>query len=424
MVPPALRFDTEQRFTCQCCARCCQRGDVVVSHAEVEKYGAHEARRWFTEQAGGATSGAAWDPFEPLAGQAGFYRIRKRLDGACGFLSPANRCRIHEELGAAAKPLTCRVFPFRFHPEHPSTLVTTSFTCPTVLANQGTRLADQSRELLALRKQWFKRHPERPGGLELVKGRLLSADSLGTLRLVLRRLLDREGPSGRPDLRSNVARMAATLEDLSRRRVVRLPDGDFAEYLELTARYAASSNKPVAPRAPARLSRLFLRGLVFAAVAAQLQREAGRVSGLRLGLRGRLLGVLLHVHGMWLPAAGVDMARAHRVRFNLEEPGVGELVHHYLRSYIETLGGRGRPVLEELAVGFALLNAGAVLGALREGIRTDATLGASGLSEGILEAAELSLAAPAGPLGVLLGLFSAGVEPLYLFASGRLLSSR
>jgi hypothetical protein len=218
--------------------------------------------------------------------------------------------------------------------------------------------------------------------------------------------------------------MAATLEDLSRRRVVRLPDVDFAEYLELTGRHAASSDKPLAPRAPARLSRLFLRGLVFAAVAARLQREDGRASGLRLDLRGRLLGGLLHVHGMWLPAAGVDMTRARRVRFDLEEPGVGELVHHYLRAHIETLGSRGRPVLEELAVGVALLNAGCVLGALREGVRTDATLSASALSGGILEAADLSLAAPAGVLGVLLGLFSAGVEPLYLFASGRLFSAR
>ena len=45
------------------------------------------------------------DPFEGIPGVPGLQRIRKRADGACGFLSPDNRCRIHEELGAAKKPL-------------------------------------------------------------------------------------------------------------------------------------------------------------------------------------------------------------------------------------------------------------------------------------------------------------------------------
>ena len=60
---------------------------------------------------GGAPDGV--DPFEPIA--HGHFRIRKRADGACGFLSANDRCRIHEELGGEAKPLACRVFPFRFH---------------------------------------------------------------------------------------------------------------------------------------------------------------------------------------------------------------------------------------------------------------------------------------------------------------------
>jgi hypothetical protein len=217
--------------------------------------------------------------------------------------------------------------------------------------------------------------------------------------------------------------MAALLEDLSRRRVVRLEDARFAEYLELTGRFAASSDKPLAPRAPARLSRLFLRGLVFAAVVARLQRQDERVSGLRLALRWRLLGVLLHVHGMWPRVAGIDMARARRARLDLAEPGVGELVYHYLRSHIETLGGSHRPVLDELGVGVALLNTGCVLGALRRELREDAPLSVADLSEGVLEASDLSLATPTGPLATLLGLFSAGVEPLHLFASGRLLSA-
>ena len=58
-------------------------------------------------------------------------RIRKRADGACGFLSADNRCRIHEELGAAKKPLTCRLFPYAFHTAADGVVVTASFGCPT-----------------------------------------------------------------------------------------------------------------------------------------------------------------------------------------------------------------------------------------------------------------------------------------------------
>ena len=64
-------------------------------------------------------------------------RIRKRADGACGFLSADNRCRIHEELGAAKKPLTCRLFPYAFHTAADGVVVTASFGCPTIVANEG-----------------------------------------------------------------------------------------------------------------------------------------------------------------------------------------------------------------------------------------------------------------------------------------------
>ncbi len=63
-----------------------------------------------------APEGTDTDPFEAVPGWRGFHRIRSRADGACGFLSPTNRCRLHEELGGAHKPLTCRMFPFTFHP--------------------------------------------------------------------------------------------------------------------------------------------------------------------------------------------------------------------------------------------------------------------------------------------------------------------
>src|SRR5437016_1670437 len=107
-----LRFDAEQRFTCASCARCCHT-EVVITPAEHSAYERTRVAQWFRESAG-AEEGVG-SPFEPLSGRPGWFRIRRRSDGACGFLSAANRCRIHEELGGDRKPLVCRLFPFSLH---------------------------------------------------------------------------------------------------------------------------------------------------------------------------------------------------------------------------------------------------------------------------------------------------------------------
>ena len=143
---------------------CCRGAWVVVTPAEVERYRKVGVARLYTD---GGTIAEAMDidPFEPVA--HGHYRIRKRADGACGFLSADNRCRIHEELGGEAKPLACRVFPFRFHPVEGRPLVTTSASCPTIVKNEGAPLAAQAREIAALRAEWTRAFPETVGAASL-----------------------------------------------------------------------------------------------------------------------------------------------------------------------------------------------------------------------------------------------------------------
>ncbi|MDP2053831.1 MAG: YkgJ family cysteine cluster protein, partial [Acidobacteriota bacterium] len=104
----SLRVDSKQRFTCASCARCCRRWEVLVSPAEVAAYQEQNVAQWFRLDFS-ADEGSGDDPFEPIAGWRGYQRIRRRHDGACGFLSEANRCRLHEELGERRKPLTCRM---------------------------------------------------------------------------------------------------------------------------------------------------------------------------------------------------------------------------------------------------------------------------------------------------------------------------
>jgi Fe-S-cluster containining protein len=412
-----LRLDPEQRFTCSQCGRCCRRPwEIVVTAAEAEALRAAGAERFYRESEDSA-EGAVRDPFEPIPRALRFQRIRKRADGACGFLSPQGRCRLHEELGAVKKPLTCRMFPYRFHPLAEEVLVTTSFCCPTTTANGGERIAAQEREIKALRAEWFSVYPEKPRAARLVSRRPLSPAALRTLKEVLRAMLVRPGADGASDLRANVARMARTLEDLSRWRVVRLPGESFDEYLALTGRFAAESDKPAARRRASLVGRLLARGFLFLVVAARLQVENRRASGLKLGLRLRLFRLLAHFHGLAPGASGVDLRALSRASVAFDTPELRALGQHYLRASIEGLGTGRRPVLEELALSVSYLNAAcalAVMRADREGRPVDGAM----LSDALMEAVDLTHADDRGLLSRVMRLLSGGVESLYVFSEG------
>jgi len=369
------------------------------------------ARLWSADTAG--------EPFAPVPGHPGLWRLGKRGDGSCGFLSAAGLCRIHEELGAAKKPLACRMFPFRLHPSQGAPLLTTSFSCPTVVANTGATLGSQLEELSALRRSWQDAWPEAPKPLQWIAGRSIEGGTVGTIRTWLLRLLETPGEDGSPDLRASVARIADRLEDWTRHRVLKLEPDAFAEYVELTGRHAAGSPRPVPPRAPSRVGRWLSRGFLLAVVAARVQARGPR-RGLRFGLRWRLTRLALHLHGLWPATEGVNLAAAHRARLDLGDPSLHGLVHHYLRSNLETLPTGRRPVVDEIAYAFATLNAGSALAAMRAAAEGRGTITAGALAAGIAEAADLAHA-EGGLLGSLVQSLAGGIEALHAFASGRLL---
>jgi Fe-S-cluster containining protein len=411
-----LRLDAEQRFTCSQCGRCCRRPwEIVVTPSEVESYRRRKALHWYRDKADGP-EGTERDPFEPIPGTLGFHRIRKRDDGACGFLSPQNRCRLHEEMEGPRKPLTCRMFPYRFHPVDDAVVVTTSFCCPTTIANQGATASEEQTAINSLRAEWFAVYPERDQKTEYVSGRPIDAAALQTLREVLRQMLDRTAADGRQHLRDNVMRMAATLEDLSRHRVVRLKDTAFGEYLGLTGRHAAATEKPVPPRTPSLVGRLMQRGFLFVVAATRLQVENKSFSGLRLSLRLRLFRLLAHFHGLAPGVAGIDLRAARRVRVDIDAPELQPIAYNYLRSSIESLGTGKRPVLEELAIAVSYLNSACALAAMRssqEARPVDARI----FTEALMESVDLTHADDRGLLGKILGTFAGGTESLYAFAT-------
>ena len=408
-----LALDTSQRFTCQQCGRCCRRGwDIALTPGEVDAYRRSKAERWFREAEGGA-EGTSVDPFDPVPGHDGVFRIRKRADGACGFLSPGNRCRIHEEMGGERKPLTCRLFPFSFHPAEGPPLVTASFCCPTVVGNTGALLSGQAKDLAALQREWARTFPEAAPTRIFALERRVDDPALGIVRRVLRQLLERPG-----DLRQSVARMGHLLDDWSRLRVVGLEGDAFAEYLELTGSFAVATEKRPPARRASRLSRLLFRGFVYAIVAARLQLEDGRRSGLRLGLRLRLARLLARAHGLWPGGDDIDLRAARRARVDLARTELHDIAHNYLRASIETLGTGRRPVIEELGLAVAFLQAGCMLAAMRAGRAGREGVDRDGLAQGLMDASDLTHADPGAAYGALLGTLSGGVEACFLFADG------
>jgi Fe-S-cluster containining protein len=416
----ALRHHAEQRFTCQQCGRCCRRGwDIAVTAAEVEGYRRAGAAAWYTEDeaepAAEAGASSPLDPFEPIGGHAGHFRIRKRADGACGFLSADNRCRIHERLGGGRKPLTCRLFPFRFHPVEGKAALSASFCCPTVVANEGEPVATQLRALGGLYTEWTRAFPEEKSTLELVAGRPVSVATAAVLRDVLRQMLDRAGPDGRADLRANVGRIASLLDDLTRQRVLRLAPERFDEYVELTGRYAAGSDRPPDRRPPSAVGRLLSRGFLFAVLAAREQLRSP-ASGLRLGLRTRLVGLLAHTHGLGPGVADVDLRSGRLVSRGLEDPSVFGLVQHYLRASIADLGSGRRPLVDEFVMAVALLNAALAFGAMRAGKAGRTAVDAEAVTLGLLETMDLAHAEPEGAYARVVVSLAGGLDALRAFA--------
>jgi Fe-S-cluster containining protein len=409
-----LRLDPEQRFSCAQCGRCCSRWEILVSEAEAASFRRRGAARWFREDAD-ATEGTARDPFDAAPGVAGFYRIRKRPDGACGFLSSANRCRLHEELGGGRKPLTCRLFPYRFHSAPDAVVVTTSFGCPTVVANQGNLIAGAAplKEIQALRDEWFAGNRQEAPGREYMRGRAIDADSVRILRESLLQILDRADADGGRDLRLNMRRIARALEDLSRHRVVRLPDERFAEYLALTTRFAATSTQTVAPRPPTRLGRVLQRGFLFVVTAMRLRMEHRTAS--RLWLRLAALRLLAHFHHLAPGFSRVDVTVLARERVDVNTPAIQPVAHHYLRASIAALGAGERPVLDDFAIAVSYLNAANALAAMNAHA-AGRPVDRATFSEALMEAVDLSHSDDRGVLGRTLQLFAGGVEALYVFA--------
>ena len=72
------------------------------------------------------------------------YRLAKRPDGSCVFLTPEGRCRIHELHGGEAKPLVCQLFPLQIIPLENFAYLTLRRSCPSAAADNGRPVEEHS----------------------------------------------------------------------------------------------------------------------------------------------------------------------------------------------------------------------------------------------------------------------------------------
>lgn len=78
------------------------------------------------------------------------FRLAHREDGACIFLDDQGKCRIHARFGEPAKPLACRLYPFRFVPLGGQVRVDVRYDCPATASNRGASISRQRTALLQL----------------------------------------------------------------------------------------------------------------------------------------------------------------------------------------------------------------------------------------------------------------------------------
>jgi lysine-N-methylase len=142
MALPIHTLPVVERWDCHQCGACCRGSLVPLSDDDLARL---KAQKWEER-----------DEFKhtPVIVRDGWlssgYRLAHRADGSCVFLMPDGLCRIHKELGFAAKPLICRTFPLQIIPRDNAAYLTIRRACPSAAADCGRPVAEQlsfAREL-------------------------------------------------------------------------------------------------------------------------------------------------------------------------------------------------------------------------------------------------------------------------------------
>jgi lysine-N-methylase len=231
MALPVKTLPVVQNWDCHVTGTCCHEYRVTLSDDEVARI---TEQGWTSEELDSlppfARSGLFWDRKTHL---------NQRDSGACVFLGPTGRCRIHEKHGYEAKPLPCRLFPFVLVPAGDHWRVGLRYACPSAAGNKGRALPEHQPELLAFADMLARREKlePRPDGSLVAPPLLDRGDRLDwpdTLRLVdaLMKLL-----TNRKDgFERRMRRCVQLAEAMRAMKLQQLRGADLGQTLELLSR--------------------------------------------------------------------------------------------------------------------------------------------------------------------------------------------
>jgi Fe-S-cluster containining protein len=131
-----------EKWDCHCCTACCRETAILLDAADLkrlseQRWGEHPDFRGIR-----TVERSSW-----LAGQV---VLAHQADGSCVFLTPAGRCRIHEQFGVDAKPRMCRQFPLQVVVTDRDAIATVVRSCPSAAADRGRHLDDHVPSLRRL----------------------------------------------------------------------------------------------------------------------------------------------------------------------------------------------------------------------------------------------------------------------------------
>ena len=133
-----------QCYDCSGCGACCRgRFAIIISREDRERL---RDQQWDTE-----ALGLHGQPLCTPHGEG--FQLAHRADGTCVFLDENGKCLIHAKFGEPAKPLPCRLYPFRFVPLGTQVRVDVRFDCPASAGNMGRALPAHRPALLKLLDQ-------------------------------------------------------------------------------------------------------------------------------------------------------------------------------------------------------------------------------------------------------------------------------
>ena len=248
MTLPLKTLPLVEKWSCHNCSICCRGTTFLLSDDDLEQLG---QQRWHEHP---DFRGRKILVRVGLWGRR--YRLAKRPDGSCVFLTEQGLCRIHAEFGEPAKPLTCRMFPYQLVPMEKEAFVTLRRYCPSAAQGRGRPLDEQLDTVRELAAQGHL--AEKPTVAPPVSpraGRSWEAFE-AVARVIQRIMLDQSRP--------HVRRLVHAVEFcqlLQQCRLDKLTRGKFGELLELLEKSAAAeaAQRFEVRRPPGRLGAMVFR---------------------------------------------------------------------------------------------------------------------------------------------------------------------